>query len=105
VEGCGKQCLNDGLRIKTGRRPADANRTAYAQPFTVFDWVNRYRLPVKVERGRLEAFFTIQNLFDVDWRQAQFFYESQLRGQPAVTDIHFVPGTPGNIMGGVAWYF
>jgi hypothetical protein len=105
VEGCGKQCLNDGLRIKTGRRPADVNRTAYAQPFTVFDWVNRYRLPVKVERGRLEAFFTIQNLFDVDWRQAQFFYESQLRGQPAVTDIHFVPGTPRNIMGGVAWYF
>lgn len=91
--------------IHMGRRPADVNRTAYAQPFTVFDWVNRYRLPVKVERGRLEAFFTIQNLFDVDWRQAQFFYESQLRGQPAVTDIHFVPGTPRNIMGGVAWYF
>lgn len=91
--------------IYMGKRPADENRTAYAQPFLVFDWVNRYRLPVKVERGRLEAFFTIQNLFDTDWRQAQFYYESQLRGRPAQTDIHFVPGTPRNIMGGVAWYF
>ncbi len=91
--------------IHMGRRPADENRTAYAQPFTVFDWVNRYRLPVKAERGRLEAFFTVQNLFDTKWRQAQFFYESQLRGQPAVTDIHFVPGTPRNIIGGIAWYF
>ncbi|TAJ34996.1 MAG: TonB-dependent receptor, partial [Nitrospirae bacterium] len=91
--------------IHMGRRPADENRTAYAQSFTVFDWVNRYRLPVKAERGRWEAFFTVQNLFDTNWRQAQFFYESQLRGQSAQSDIHFVPGTPRNIMGGLAWYF
>ncbi|MBM4124228.1 MAG: TonB-dependent receptor [Nitrospira sp.] len=91
--------------IHMGQRPADANRTAYAQPFTVFDWVNRYRLPVKAERGRWEAFLTVQNLFDANWRQAQFFYESQLRGRAAQSDIHFVPGTPRNIMGGLAWYF
>jgi len=29
-----------------------------------------------------------------------------LRNEPAgVTDIHFVPGNPRTVMGGLAWYF
>ncbi len=92
--------------IHMGRRPAAENRSVYAQGFTIFDWVNRYRLPIKMERGHLESFFTIQNLFDADWRQAQFFYESRVRPTAAaVSDIHFSPGVPRNIMGGLAWLF
>ncbi|MCA9477461.1 MAG: hypothetical protein KC563_16900, partial [Nitrospira sp.] len=57
--------------------------------------------------GRLEAFVSIRNLTDTDWRQAQFVYESRLPGEPAggITDIHFVPGTPRMVMGGLTWAF
>jgi outer membrane receptor protein involved in Fe transport len=92
--------------IHMGARPATEDRTAFAKGFTVFDWINRYKLPVKPVRGRFEAFFTIQNLLDTKWEQAQFYYESRV--SPAATpanDIHFVPGVPRNIMGGIAWYF
>lgn len=92
--------------IHMGDRPATEDRSVFAKGFTVFDWINRYKVPVKMERGRLEAFFTIQNLFDAKWQQAQFYYESQVSptAVPA-NDIHFVPGVPRNVMGGVAWYF
>ncbi|MBI4402462.1 MAG: TonB-dependent receptor plug domain-containing protein [Nitrospirae bacterium] len=92
--------------LHLGRRPATEDRRATAQPFTVFDLVTRYKLPVKIERGRLEAFLSVMNLTDTKWRQAQFFFESQLKNEPApVGDIHFVPGPPRMIMGGVSWYF
>lgn len=93
--------------LHLGRRPAIEDRAVTTQPFTVFDLVTRYRLPVPVERGRLEAFLAILNLTDTNWRQAQFFYTSRLSGEPVagVGDIHFVPGTPRMVMGGVSWYF
>jgi hypothetical protein len=56
-------------------QPAIADRSATAQPFTVFDLVTRYRLPVRVGHGRLEAFFRALNLMDTNWRQAQFFFK------------------------------
>ncbi|MDE3017772.1 MAG: TonB-dependent receptor plug domain-containing protein [Nitrospirota bacterium] len=92
--------------LHMGKRPANEDRSVYLQGFTVFDWVNRYRVSVKMERGRVEAFFTIQNLFDAQWRQAQFFYESRVSpSAAAVSDIHFSPGMPRNVMGGIAWLF
>ena len=54
----------------------------------VFDWTQRYRVPIKLPYGRLEAFYFIQNLFNTDWEQATFAFESRLRTEPAgVTDI------------------
>ncbi|MDT3778076.1 TonB-dependent receptor plug domain-containing protein [Nitrospira sp. MA-1] len=77
------------------------------EPFTIFDLVLRYKIPLAPPTGRLEAFFSIRNLTDTDWRQAQFYYESRLPGEPAggVADIHFVPGTPRMFMGGLTWFF
>lgn len=92
--------------VHMGKRPAVEDRSVYLNGFTFFDWVNRYRVPVKMEHGRLEAFFTIQNLFDAQWRQAQFFYESRVSPTAAaLSDVHFSPGTPRNVMGGIAWVF
>ncbi|WP_026308661.1 TonB-dependent receptor [Spirosoma spitsbergense] len=38
---------------------------------------------------------SVQNLFNVRWKETQFATESHLRGEPApITDICFTPGTP-----------
>lgn len=98
--------LSGTLQMLTvGSRAAVEDRSALLEPFTVFDLIVRYQIPVSPPTGRLEAFLSVRNLTDTDWRQAQFLYESRLAGEPAggVTDIHFVPGTPRMIMGGLTW--
>jgi hypothetical protein len=63
-------------------------------------------VPIKLPHGRLEAFYFIQNLFNTEWEQAIYAFESRLRNEAAgVTDIHFVPGNPRAFMGGLAWHF
>ncbi len=89
-----------------GVRPLTEDRSVKAPSWIDFDLSERYQLPIKLLRGRLEAFLFVQNLFNTKWEQATFAFPSQLRNEPAaVTDIHFVPGNPRFVMGGVAWYF
>lgn len=89
-----------------GVRPLIEDRSIKSPSWMDMDLSMRYQLPVKLERGRLEAFMFIQNLLDTKWEQATFAFDSRLRNEPAgVTDIHFVPGNPRMFMGGVAWYF
>jgi len=89
-----------------GVRPLTENKSLKSPSWLTFDLSTRYQLPVKLERGRLEAFLFVQNLFDTQWEQATFAFQSRLQGEPAgVTDIHVVPGTPRMFMGGISWYF
>jgi outer membrane receptor protein involved in Fe transport len=89
-----------------GVRPLTENKSLKSPSWLTFDLSTRYQLPVKLERGRLEAFLFVQNLFDAKWEQATFAFQSRLQGEPGgVTDIHVVPGTPRMFMGGMAWYF
>jgi len=89
-----------------GVRPLTEDRSIKSPSWIVFDWTQRYRLPIKLPYGQVEAFYFIQNLFNTDWEQATFAFESRLRTEPAgVTDIHFVPGNPRTFMGGVALHF
>lgn len=89
-----------------GVRPLTEDRSIKAPSWLVVDLTTRYKLPAKLERGRLEAFLFIQNILDTKWEQATFAFESQLKTETApVNDIHFVPGTPRMFMGGLAWYF
>ena len=90
-----------------GVRNLTEDRTVKAPSWTVFDLTERYQLPVKLSHGRLEAFLFVQNLFDTDWEGATFAFTSRLPNEPAggVQDIHFVPGNPRFVMGGLAWYF
>jgi len=84
-----------------GNRPADEDRTQTARGYTLFSWTGRYRYKA------LEAFLSVENLTNTDWREAQFFFNSRLPGEPAggVPDIHFTPGTPRSFMGGIALHF
>jgi len=89
-----------------GVRPLTENKSLKSPSWLTFDLSTRYQLPVKLERGRLEAFLFVQNLFDTKWEQATFAFQSRLQSEAVgVTDIHVVPGTPRMFMGGVAWYF
>jgi outer membrane receptor protein involved in Fe transport len=89
-----------------GVRPLTEDRSMTSPSWINFDLTERYQIPIKLSHGRLEAFLFIQNLFDTKWEQAVFAFESRLRTEAAgVTDIHFVPGNPRFVMGGLAWYF
>lgn len=91
--------------VHLGRRPLAEDRSVNAQPFTVLNFVGRYRPPTGRWR-QFEIFLSIENLLNSDWRQTQLFYTSRLATESApVGDIHFTPGTPRMVMGGVAWYF
>ena len=50
---------------------------------------------------------SVENLTNTEWREAQFFFTSRLPGEPAagVADLHFTPGTPRAVLGGLAWRF
>jgi hypothetical protein len=82
-------------------RVADDFGHQTARGYTLFDSTTRYRY------RNFEAFFTVENLTNVDWREAQLFFTSRLRGEPAggVSDIHFTPGTPRSFFGGIALHF
>ena len=89
-----------------GVRPLIEDRSVKSPSWIDFDLSERYQLPVTLSHGRLEAFLFVQNLFNTEWEQAIFAFESQLRNETApVNGIHFVPGNPRMFMGGVAWYF
>jgi outer membrane receptor protein involved in Fe transport len=89
-----------------GVRPLIEDRSVNAPSWITFDLSERYQLPVKLSYGRLEAFFFIRNLFNTQWEQAIFAFESQLRNETGpVSDIHIVPGNPRTFLGGVAWHF
>ena len=84
-----------------GDRFADEDRHFTARGYTLFTSTTRYRY------RNLEAFLSIENLTNVQWREAQFFFPSRLPGEPpgGVNDVHFTPGTPRSFLGGVAVHF
>ncbi|HRC44397.1 MAG TPA: TonB-dependent receptor plug domain-containing protein [Nitrospira sp.] len=89
-----------------GVRPLTEDRSIRAPSWVDVDLSERYQIPIKLAHGRLEAFLFVQNLLNTKWEQAVFAFESRLRNEATgVTDLHFVPGNPRMVMGGVAWYF
>jgi len=89
-----------------GKRRLTEDRSVYSQPYTVVDLITRFRLPYKIGPGYLEPFLMFQNLLNTEYKQAQFFFESRLRNKPdPVADIHFTPGAPLGVLGGVGFIF
>jgi outer membrane receptor protein involved in Fe transport len=92
--------------LHVGKRPLTEDRSVSSQPFTVLNLITRFRLPYKIGPGHLEPFLIVQNLTNTEYRQAQFFFESRLRDEPEpVADIHFTPGVPFGVLGGVGFLF
>ena len=84
-----------------GDRYADEFRHQTARGYLLFDLVARYRYKW------LEAFLSIENITNAEYREAQFFFNSRLAGEPAtgVPDIHYTPGNPLTVFGGLAVRF
>jgi hypothetical protein len=94
--------LSSSLEMRhLGDRFADEARRLTARGYTLFTSTTRYRY------RNLEAFLSIENLTNVQWREAQFAFTSRLPGEPAqgITDVHFTPGAPRSFLGGVAVHF
>jgi outer membrane receptor protein involved in Fe transport len=87
-------------------RWADEERTQTARGYTLVDLGLRYRYHV-TDRMAVDTFVTLENVANVKWREAQFFNTSRLPGEApeGVPDIHFTPGNPRTVLGGLALRF
>ncbi len=109
--------LTDGfsaaLRLRyLDDRPAIEDRSLTARGHTLVDFILNYRW------RNLEASLQLLNLANHDWRETQFATTSCLRrevgadprcpidgGEDGIPDIHFVPGYPINLRGGLTIFF
>lgn len=81
-------------------RAANEDYSLTAEGYTIFDLAANYTVK-KYEFG-----VQVQNLFNTQWREAQFETETLLRNEVApVSDICFTPGTPFFIKGSVTYRF
>lgn len=93
--------LSAFVRLRhVGDRPANESNTVTAKGYSIVDLSGSYSI------GPAELFLTVENLLDAEWNEAQFDTESRLRGESEpVSELHFTPGTPIAVRGGVAWRF
>ena len=93
--------LSASLRYRyLGGRPANEDNTVRALPYFVVDAVLVYT------RSRYQFGLTVQNLLNVEWNEAQYATETQLRGEPTpITERTFTPGTPFNLRANASIFF
>jgi outer membrane cobalamin receptor len=82
--------LNGSLRYRyIGDRPANEDNTLIAKGYFITDATVNYT------DKTWEIGMSIENLFDVQWKEAQFDTLSKMKNEVApVDEIHFTPGTP-----------
>lgn len=90
------------LRYRTiDSRPANEDNTVVARGYCLFDAVATYSQP------RYQLGFTIENLLNTRWNQAQFATQSRLPGEApdGVEELHYTPGSPFYLKGNVSVFF
>lgn len=61
---------------------------------------------INYTKSKYELGIALENIFDVDWNEAQFATESKLKNEAApVTELHYTPGNPFFIKAKFALYF
>lgn len=79
-----------------GNRPANEDNSLVAEGYFICDAGLAYHFK------RIELMVSVQNLFDVRWKETQFASNSRLQQEPGpVTEIHFTPGTPFFLKAGI----
>ncbi len=93
--------IEESLRFRNiDDRPANETNSVRAKGYTVFDATVSYLF-----RG-YRLTLTAENLFDVEWNEAQFDTESRLRSEPEpISELHFTPGTPRNLRASLSVVF
>ena len=83
-----------------GERPANEDASVTAEGYTLVN------LGISYTYGFIKYFVSAENLFDIDWNEAQFDTESRLKNETApVSEIHFTPGNPLNLQAGISYQF
>ncbi len=81
-------------------RPANEVNSVTAEGYFVTD------LALSYDQPSWGIYFTIENLFNIEWNEAQFDTESRLRNElEPVSEIHYTPGTPFFLKTGIAFKF
>jgi outer membrane receptor protein involved in Fe transport len=84
-----------------GDHPAVEDRSVVAEGHSVLDLHARRKLSAD-----WDALFSIENVFDADYREAQTFFPSRLAEETMpIGDIHFTPGNPRAIRVGFEFRF
>jgi outer membrane receptor protein involved in Fe transport len=93
--------LQTSLRYRwVGDRPANETNTVIAMGYKVIDLVVNYKRP------KYAVGFSVENLLNTTWNEAQFDTESRLKNETApVSELHFTPGTPFFLKGSLTYYF
>jgi TonB dependent receptor/TonB-dependent Receptor Plug Domain/CarboxypepD_reg-like domain len=93
--------LNAAMRYRyMGDRPANEDNSVIAKGYFVTDAVVSY------EKKRFEVGLSVQNLFDVRWKETQFDTESKLQNETTpVSEIHFTPGSPFFFKTHISFFF
>ena len=82
--------FNGSLRYRLmGDRPANEDYSVVAKGYFVWDGTLNYT------SKNWELGISVQNIFNVKWKETQFDTESRLYNETSpVSEIHFTPGTP-----------
>ncbi len=93
--------FSGGLRYRYVKdRPANEDNSIIAEGYFVND------LNVNYSYKKLVFGFVIENLFNVDWNEAQFATESQLLNESeSVEELHFTPGVPFFVKSSISYKF
>ena len=96
-----KNGFNGTLRYRyIGDRAANEDNSVMAKGYFLADAVVNYT------HTKFEVGLSAENIFDVDWNEAQFDTESRLKNEAeSVSEIHFTPGTPLFIKLKVSFFF
>lgn len=93
--------LFGSLRFRyLGDRPANEDNSVNASGYFLLDAVAGWKT------RRVEIGLSVQNLGNVAWNEAQFDTESRLKNEAEpVSEIHYTPGTPFFVKGGITFRF
>ena len=96
-----KNGFNGTLRYRfIGDRAANEDNSVIAKGYFLADAVVNYT------QRKFEVGLSAENIFDVDWNEAQFDTESRLIDESeSVSEIHFTPGTPLFLKAKVTFFF
>lgn len=85
-----KNGFNGSLRYRyLEGRPANESNSVIAKGYFLADAMMNYT------RNKFEIGLSVENIFNVNWNEAQFDTESRLQNEAEpVSEIHFTPGTP-----------
>lgn len=102
-----KKGFSGSLRYRyLADRPANEDNSLVAEGWFLLDALASYTPVWKNRKSPLEFRLSAQNLTGVLWKEAQFATESRLFDEPApVTEIHYTPGTPFFLKGGLTLRF